>query len=290
MLRLLLVCLACFSCAPKKIRDPLIVHRSQYVDKLEALKKKLIAEVLPMQDKQTGWVSDDCDAMLWNAKLATVSGVSVDIKSAMYKDQPGRYGRRPGVPCYPHAQGHSTSKTTWSRDMGMGLILYAQRTGRPDLLDEHAKYGEQNKWLMGKPLADFRAIYTPNIQSLLYQSMSSLGGRKSLRRFYPIYFAAGLDDYQAHLQMMTIDVLGLVDGTLTKLMISRVKEHVEREPYNAYYAYLLARIDGEYLRAVRLVLNDNTRKGDYVRCDDMKSCLLAERLFVLESLLQDLVQ
>lgn len=215
-----LVILATFSCSTKK-KDPLEPAPNDKVPALKALYLERTKEAEGLRDKANGWLTPlDCDGWQVTGKYAASPLVmSVDFTAAEYPTEPGRFHRRPlSLPCWTPEGGDTGSKTTWSRDMGLGVAVYAWSVRDRALLERHIAYGKTHPakweglpaWKMGEPLADGRAIYSPALIGLLYQVLHALGGEDNPDRAWPNYYTKGLRDYQAHLQALDILVRGEV--------------------------------------------------------------------------------
>jgi len=266
-----------------------------------------------IRDLETGWLCvKDCDGIIWAGKYASSPLVKekVNIRAAEYPSQPGKYTRRPlssGL-CWSEQLGDQGSQTNWSRDMATaGLLPYAFFTGQREILEQHAAYGEKNHfildglplWQMGEPLNDGRTVYTPGLVGLVYQLIYAMGGEDNSNRRIPNIFISGLDDYQAHLAVMHILLLGEAsiqvgdadsipaqqDEKLNLLSISgvmfkRLKEHAERESNCPLYLATYHRYhDGIYDSAID-ALDNEYLDCEYIRCGDDQQCHLAEKIFV----------
>jgi len=164
--------------------------------KIERLKSEL-------EENDHGWVVDGCDAMLWEGKYrAVVGGGNVDAA----KLEKGRWGRRP-VPCWANGEDLG-SKTTWSRDMGLGFMFWMFRTGNLDNLVEHGNYGKKKNWKMGEPFADGRVYYTPNMIGTLFRAIKKMGGDSDLNILLPSSYPSGLEGFHAHLLVLRIALNG----------------------------------------------------------------------------------
>jgi hypothetical protein len=328
------------SCGPKhEEKDP---QPLSLKDLLIAENDKLIEQAKEAKDADTSWIlAEDCDSMLWNGKMSCNDKVTwFNPRLAEYPDQVGRYTRRPiskGY-CYPKEEGKDGSACTWSRDMGHGLGAYAICKKDLDIVKEHIRFGENHStagiWDMGEPFADGRALYPPGFSGMWYQMRYALGGDDNVLRKSPDIYISGLDDYQAHLQVLNIwnrmrtgekigdnstipqkpvdgevvtlkSELKLRDGTLleqgdcVKLtddsyrmaeiresMYQRLKEHAGREPECPFYTAMFHHFeDGNYESAARSILNGGNVKCTYVRCNDKPGCHIAEKLFVIQQIL-----
>ena len=240
-----------------------------------------------------GWLVTDCDGMLWTSKYHAAScGQSFQIEAAEFQEEPGRFRRRPER-CWTKAEGDVGSKSTWSRDMFIGMLTYAYRCNRLDILERHADYGKKKNWVMGEPFADGRTVYTPQTIGLLYQTIKALGGEDSPNRLWPTLYQPGLTDYQAHLQMLTIwlrsEIKQETEATLkvNTIMRDRIIEHHNREPDNPFYAFMHASyVDGDFELPIKLLLHPSNPVGEYVRCHEFERCRDAEWLFTTSLVLE----
>lgn len=267
-------------------------------EKKAQLEQMFHVQLALAQERATadGWLdTDQCDAMLFSGKYACALVGSdkypmINIIAAEYPDQPGRFNRRP----QPFCEAGAGSKTSWSRDMGKGLMAYAWCAKDLPVLERHAKYGVDNFWKMGEPTADGRVVYTPGMIGQLYELIYALGGEDNANRVWPNVYAEGLDDYEAHLQMIDIWLRGEVtrkpyDLTLdiSQTMYQRVKEHSAKQPNCPFYQYMLALYEtGKLERTVDLLLSTEYN-CDYYHTDDRNSdVFLAEWLFAASQVLK----
>lgn len=289
--------------------------KAKYQEKLE------LAKDWAKKDYGNWLVIKDCDAALWMGKYSCADKIpEVDLTVAEYPDQPGRFDRRPPPgSCWNPEAGDIGSKTTWSRDMGKGLYRWAWCGKHLDALERHAKYGNSKNWKMGEPLADGRVLYTPAMIGELYELIHALGGEDNPGRIWPTAYPKGLDDYEAHLQVLSIQIRGEIaegfgnlalgpkkpdgadgsgseqenakEGTalldVSETMYDRLREHAKREPKCAYYQYMLGVYDGSMDKALELLLNDSS-ECQYVRKDASKEIRLAEWLAVASSVIRRL--
>jgi hypothetical protein len=317
----LLAVLMLFSCGKKRHEQgsqPLSLK-----DQLIQLNDTLIEQAIAIRDPDTAWVvADDCDSMLWNGKMACNDKVTwFNPRLAEYPDQIGRYTRKPlskGT-CWPHAEGENGSAATWSRDMGHGLAAYAICKADLTIVTEHIRFGEENSiagiWNMGEPIADGRALYTPSFMGMWYQMRYALGGEDSLLRKTPDIYPSGLDDYHAHLQVLNIwnrmltaerigdtdqlpqksveagsvalmDDIAYLSAEIKESMYLRLKEHAGREPGCPFFSAMFHHFeDGIYDQAAESLLSGSEVNCSYVRCNGKPDCHIAEKLFVIQQIL-----
>lgn len=259
--------------------------------KLEDLHKEALELRL-----DNGWLDDGCDAMLFQGKYqATEGAFYLDPRSAELSGEAGRFFRRGSTPCWDEKD--LGSKTTWSRDMGLGLIYWLFRTKNLSALEDHATYGTQNKWQMGKPYDDGRVVYTPNMLSLLYNAIAVLGGDNSLHRAWPPAYPTGLIDYQAHLQVLSIALRGelarkLEDApqkprkglllSISTTMYDRLEEHAQRDP-NPLYLAVLGKYSGNMKPAVDACLEEVVPEWD--RCSK-RECRIPDLAFACDFIMR----
>lgn len=282
LLTSLLVSMFC-ACGPATVEEtpPAGVARKAELAQLYSQKLHSAAR---LASKGTGWLATGvCDSMLWTGLAAASKGIHpVSLAASEYPAEPGRFNRRPAPFCGPGAG----SKTTWSRDMAMGLLIGAWKTKQLSLLERHAEYGVQNLWKMGEPLADGRVLYTPAMIGMLYQTIYALGGSDNDNRRWPAAYPSGLVDYQAHLQALGIWLRGAITPTefnaISSKMLARIDEHASRQPACPLYAHLKGLYNGDMGTTVDLLLG--RWACDYQRGD--KEADLAEWLFVASETLR----
>ena len=255
---------------------------------------------------ENGWIATDCDGMLWNGKYAAATSLG-DITSSEF-DASGRFGRTPAKRCFEEGKDNG-SKSTWSRDMAIGFIYWAFRTDDLDVLQRHSNYGTSNQWKMGEPLSDGRVLYNPGLIGLLYNAIYSLGGSKNTNRLWPSIWPSGLTDFEAHLQVLKIALVGeiaeslneadaipqrpLIGGdhlgllSISTTMYKRLEEHAQREPNDVFFQVVYAKYSGDYSHAINLCSGQITGiHAGYVRCDDNISCKLANEIFACDFLVR----
>lgn len=279
-LQYILAVLLITSCGKKKSESEVSV--SPIAGKLHDAYKSKLAEAKASADPTTGWLEQsECDGMLWTGKY-NCGGGEAKLSYAEYPDVPGKFNRRPPPYC---GADFGNSATTWSRDMGMGLIASAWCTKDRDILERHASYGTKKNWIMGEPFADGRVVYTPSIIGILYQAIYSLGGSDTTARSFPSIYSSGLVDFEAHLQMVDIWLRGEFDGRERNLELdatstqwSRIKEHSDRQANCPFYQYMRGIYEGSLERPASLLLQSGTPDCDYVRGGP--SAIASEWLFV----------
>lgn len=262
------------------------------IDQLREWYDGQLAKAEEIRDPVNNWLTpDSCDGMLWTGKYASSPQVNfVNMEAAEDPINPGKFHRRP-IPCWTPADGSVGSKTTWSRDMGMGLIVWAYRKNQLAPLIRHSQYGKAHNWQMGEPIADGRVIYTPAIIGLLHQVIYSLGGPDDPNRIWGNIYSSGLDDYHAHLQMLDIWLRGSIGeksndadaipanpaNSLTAgvsgVMYDRIIEHAAREPKCLFFQFMKSRYTtGNYDSTVDALLGGFDGWGcQYGRFDEPNS-------------------
>lgn len=286
---LLFLVIALIGCGEKnKPQEPGPVTHEQIL--LELYDTRL-DEVKALQSED-GWIETGfCDAALWTGKLGTAHGIEINFRAAEYPGEPGRFNRRPP----PFCEEGAGSASSWSRDMGMGLLAYAWRKGDLALVQDHAAHGKLKNWKMGEPLADGRVLYTPAMIGHLYQVIWALGGEDNLARTWPSLYQSGLDDFQAHLQAMDIWLRGEIAAKMrlslidvTDTMQLRIDEHAAREPLCPFYQYLAGVYSGNLQPAIDILLSPDYA-CEYFR-DNEPQAKLGEWLFAASLTLERLGQ
>ncbi len=278
------------------------------VEQLNSLYHDRQAEMLTLRDPASGWpTATDCDGMIWAGKYAsTMKDASVNIESAEYPEAPGKFSRRPFPACWTPEGGDQGSATTWSRDMAVaGLLPFAFLRHHLGTLERHGAYAKAHNWQLGEPLDEGQTVYSPALIGLLFKTIYALGGDLDSNALWPDYYPAGLDDYQAHLLVMSIWLQGevatrinemdaaprkpsgAVHKDISETMYARLAEQTEKDPNNPLYAYVYGKYNGDQAHTMDLLLNPAMPLGVYVRCDKLRACQLAEWLFTANLLLID---
>lgn len=233
----------------------------------------------------SGWlVPDSCDGALWSYKAASAY-CPQEFNARFTEFELGRFGRRATKACWTRNGGSDGSKTTWSGDMGKGLMQYGLRCDLNLMLD-HADYGKSNAWVMGEGVTEHvyaRAIYRPGLIGELYTAIYAAGGPNRPSRLIRNTMQSGLEDYHAHLQMLGIALYAEAHSTkrdvrLTEKMFDRVKEHFARDPEDPFFAALYGKYTGNMQKAIDLCtkpFDPDGYYGEYVRCEQEKNCKLA---------------
>ena len=258
------------------------IKRRKAPDKLgfRGLRTRLIDEISE-EENQFEWVIEGCDAMLYHGLYEAV--IKRGTSALLYAQAgltKGRFYRRPGVECYKAKQ----SASTWSRDMGLGLIYACFRNNDHTILGQHYQYGKTHAWKMGDG-AISRIYYTPQFASLLDQAKFKARGDdykwyKRVRYSMP----KGLDGYQAHLQVLIIAMIGEMYGKIPYRMFQRLKEHSDRKPRNPLFASVYARYGGCNQRAVLACINPII--DDYAGGSEKVVMQKIDRLFAVDYLIR----
>jgi len=267
-------------------------------DKMAALraeKASLLGKALELSDNPYGWIApNDCDGMIPSAKVGAVRGFEkFDIHAAEYPEK-GKFGRHPPPWCWTLETGAQGSKTEWSRDMAVaGMFPYCVFKKDLDTCKSHFDYALEHNWVTGSPYDELRTVYTPNVVGLLANIVYYLGGQDTGHRYWPDAYPSGLDDYEAHLQVMQILLRGIVEEGKFSLairdeMLERLKEHVARVPDTILYQYVLGKYTGDQTNTIELLLTHQAPASDYQPADERgEAWEVAERLFVIDRLLED---
>jgi hypothetical protein len=217
-------------------------------------------------------------------------------KHCLKEIETGKFNRR------PMSKGlyiDDERRCTWSRDMGLGLDVYAYTEGDDGLIKDHVKYGSKHFWKMGDPLNDGRVLYTPQmigLQYLVRYYFTRTSADLTKAKYYGETYPSGLDDYQAHLQMLQIFVRSEINTktgqyelvphetfgenlTVSDTMYRRILEHSDREPLCEFYFAMRARYSDGDLMAIQQMLDSDMSGCSFVRCNDSMACHIAEKLF-----------
>ncbi len=210
-------------------------------------KEKVYKKLNRIHQDDDGFVhTDRCDSLLLSSLLASRKDYAIDIFSA--RDYDGYWHRRSTQhpECYPNH-----SKSSISRDMLMGLLVYAtfkERIGK-DVLSTIQK---QN-YVMG--IGDpSRIMMMPSLE----RSFSKLIGRKNLiaNSYQP--FNSSLKGYAVKLELLHIMCLGKIDGGISEDALKCLKNYSDSTKDNILSLLLSALYSGNYsylLNAINLLQN-----------------------------------
>lgn len=287
----------------------------QRVSDIRTKQAHWLDEVRSLRDPETGWISSGGDAVLWEGKIAAVT-CDVDLTKA--ESEPGKFQR--------DVDGESSTDpdwSDWSKDMGTGLLAWAWRCKKLDVLERHAAYGEAHKalandvpvWQMGAPVGDGRGLYLPAFIGRIYQTIYALGGENNANRLWPDFYTIGLTDYQAHLQIMNIWHRGEVAEALRKAgeegasakdqvddaggggsdltmdltddQYKALRLQAERDQRDPLFQAVYGTYTGDMGPAITACLSTDEYAGEYVRCDgNPRACQLAALIFACDIVLR----
>ena len=261
---ILLILLIMTSCSRRSPKKKIAPTTPAYL-LLDAYNNAL-AEAKAAASQSNGWLEEsECDAMLWAGKYACGGGKPL-LEYAEYVETPGKFNRRPEPHCGVAA---GNSATTWSRDMGMGLLIGAWCNWDSTIMTRHMNYGKSKDWSMGEPYADGRAIYTPAIIGMFYQAIYRISGADNSSRKWPSIYSEGLNDYQAHLQIIDIWIRSEIDDKpdldVSTTQWERIKEHYRREPMCAFYSYMYGAHEGNLDDTISILLDPTPTACTYLR-------------------------
>lgn len=190
------------------------------VDRLSA-KVVLYKELMKKQQDQFGFVmTDKCDSALYSGLVGSV-GVKVDIKAA--KNNNGYWERRPLISCYKNG-----SKSSFSRDMLIGLLWWIWRNKDLELAKELYTHFKENNFVMG--LGDpSRLLVMSGLEATLAEIIFRLGGENHfLARRQKQSWPKNLSGYEEHLLVLHALLRGEIQGGLENEVLE-VLEHYGKD-------------------------------------------------------------
>lgn len=223
---------------------------------LDKLKTKYTEVLAQLGDE---WPSrTDCDALLW-AGLSRSAGSHVDLTEAEYA--PGDMHRRPTPECYPNE-----SASSISGDMLIGYMLGLWHSHDLQALQRLADYGEAHNWVMGEgPIS--RTVLRFNDQSLLGRAIWELSEHQDDRsyRHFPIIYFPVVEDYEEHLQVLSILLYGEIMGTIDQDSYTRLSALCTENPKDALMQADCGIYTGNMSIATGLLLDPTYSAPSYVR-------------------------
>lgn len=188
---------------------------------------------------RNGYVHSKCDALLFTS-LHGIGCDYVDINK--FQTPAGDWKRSPTHDCF--AKGESRSGV--SRDMLIGLTLYALLKDRLDILEGLIRTGEANSWDMcggeyeSEAYRIGRCVVTANLKSTIYKAAQKLGYHCETRcenaiaipQVWKVYSTG----FEAHLTVLLILTRGLIDGKINKNQLDQLEYQEKRQPKNAFFS------------------------------------------------------
>jgi hypothetical protein len=248
---LFLIIIASCSTVKSKTANPII--QNDRIQQLSEHYTDIYNEAIALSNGS--WITGNgCDGMLYSG-LSGAAGFPFDLTLAEYGNS-GRFGRRPAPDCWNETDGDVGSKTTWSRDMSLGLAAYLWRTQDLTTLMRHIAYGNSRNWKMGEP-SDNRVFYTPQIIGMFYQIQYALGGANNGNRNWPSIYPNDLTGYQVNLLLVDIWIRGEIDK-IDEHMYSRIVSYMNKDPKNTLAKALYGIYSGDFNPAIDNCLKDIT--------------------------------
>lgn len=246
MLRLLILTLLVSCSAFKKHKEKIPV--ASYTEELENKYQAYIEMASDFTAHRQGWFDEKCDNLLFTSLVAHIPELGIDIMQA-YDGE--RWHRRPNFmpECYP-----DDSKSTISRDMLLGVMVYAWRTKDIDILDRLAQWGRANNWKFGDGEIT-RTVMSPQMVGTLYLAINILNDENNLDANTPLVLSK-TDGYQAHLSvihaLLRADMLGYAPNDY----LEHFKYQAERQPQNPLFQYAVAKYtNGDFDYAQKLIID-----------------------------------
>lgn len=230
---------------------------SEQIPALQQKYEKYLAIVSSHQDAYGFIDTDACDSLLFSA-LVGVSESIVNIEKA--RDSDGRWHRRPDVyaECYPDSSASSISK-----DMLLGLMIYIWEQKRLDLARDLFQYGEDHNWVMGEGDPS-RTNLSPGLQATLAELIFRMGGENhEAYRSIPAIFSGGQDGYQAHLEVLHINLRAELVNSITERDLTIVKKYYQKNPANGLFTFVYHKYtDGDQSETIAILMDEKLFPSD----------------------------
>jgi hypothetical protein len=246
-MRYIFLLLLLVSCGKQGVKE----RSTPPLPSLDAVRELYSDQMLAVQDSNGYVDTGKCDSVLHTALLGA-GGVAIkDINSARNKD--GQWFRRPLN--YPECLANGQSKSTFSRDMLLGLMWYWYSIGEWKNAEEFYQYTSTRAFKFGDADGSLegnsRVIMTPDLLSLLAELIFKMGGPNHvLSRTLGTRQAPEVLGFEAHLQILSILMWGRLTGYYTTHEIVAIRAHIARKPENALFQYA----GSNYDEAERLLL------------------------------------
>jgi hypothetical protein len=231
-MRLLLTILLLAGCGHTQRTEPV----GGYQDPELLAKGDFYSSLLPRVSDPDGFIEvDKCDSVHFSALLSAAT-IKFNVRAAV--DDVGKLHRRPlrYKECYP-----DESKSENSRDAYLMVLAYILAYEDLDLAETFFSYGQNHSWVMGAGELS-RTAFTPNMQAMYALAIQHLGGKSYPERLYKIVLSANQAGYAAHLEVLTVLLLGKINGYIDAHNLGVLKNYYHKQPHNplfaaAYYRY-----------------------------------------------------
>ena len=176
---------------------------------------------------QFGWITDDCDSLLWNSLYKSIGG-NIDLNIA--RDDSGKWFRNPSHDCYP-----ARSKSSISQDMLLGLMFATYHDKDLDRIEKLIQYGESNPgplgtWKMGEG-DQFRTLMRPPLQNLAYKIRNHLRQGKEFKVL----------DFTDHLSILHLFLLAKLQNGASQESVLWFRYYADKSPKNALFSAIAKR-------------------------------------------------
>jgi hypothetical protein len=207
--------------------------------------------------------TEHCDSTLFSGLLGVVRPVLLEAA----RDADGQWFRRPVI--YKECFANKESASTISRDMLLGVMVWAWFNKRLDVALDLLKYGERNDWIMGEGERS-RTFFSPNLRATLAEIIFRLGGPNyRAYRALPVIFSQN-EDYGAHLTMVHIFLRGEMFGSVSTSERNLITWHHNRsKQQNAFFTYLFHKYNGgDQTETINILLNESYFPADRLPTTD----------------------
>lgn len=206
----------------------------------------------------SGWQQWDreCDALLFASLQTSAEQKTFDIESA--RDSSGQWHRRPQwADCET-----GPNDSTISRDMLMGLLVYALNAKRLDIVEDLWDYGQAHStavpyvWKMGSDNRsnDNRTYTVPGLVQLMAKIIAHLGGtRHEVELAIPQVYGSE-PGFPSHLTMLHIYMNGKIDGQIGSNQLDVLRSIRSHSPNNPLANALIGKYtDGDQSRTLEVL-------------------------------------
>jgi len=172
-------------------------------------------------------LTDKCDSLLFSSLLGA-AGLPVEVKAAELS--PGQWLRRPtSLPeCYEAGE----SRSTISRDMLLGVMVWAWEKKDLQTMLSLWEYGKANSWVMGEGrLGGADTYFSPLYQGTLAQLIFRLGGFDDDRRHLP-WTATSCDGFVCGLGTVHLFLRAQLYGSLPQTAYLFLEDAMRKQPMN----------------------------------------------------------
>lgn len=238
-------------------------HKTVTLEDTQLLQNKydLYTELIPSVQDEHGFIEEDkCDSLLFSGLLSTTT-IEVDIDSAQDPNISGKWYRRPIT--YPECYSNGLSRSTISKDGILGVLWFAYKHKRLDIVKDLWSYGMSHAWFMGEGrLGGVDTLLNPNMIGLLDKLEVLMGGNTHPLAIYDVKMS-DCQGYECHIGALMVLLEAEITNNISNSNLELIKTLHNRNPNNPLFSYIVERFTSDnYDKTIDILLNSPNYPSD----------------------------